>query len=122
MEKILCIDDDASLLLLYQEELAEEGYDVITARNSREALEKYEAEFPQLVILDINMANMNGLKTLKALLERNKNLLVILNTAYAIDLKDVMNCGAARYVIKSSDLTELKEEIKKALNSKKKDR
>lgn len=122
MTKILCVDDDSSLLLLYQEELSDDGYDVIVARNSGEALERYDAELPHLVILDIHMANMNGLKTLKALLERNKNLPVILNTAYSVDLRNILNCEAAGYVIKSSELSELKEKIKEVLDSKKSDK
>lgn len=48
MEKILCVDDDSSLLLLYQEELSEEGYEVIVARNGKEALEKYDQESPEV--------------------------------------------------------------------------
>lgn len=122
MRKILCVDDDPSLLLLYQEELSEDGYEVIVARNSREALDRYDAELPQLVILDLHMANMNGLKTLKALLERNENIPVVLNTAYSVDLRNVLNCEPAGYVIKSSDLTELKKKIKEVLASKKSDK
>jgi DNA-binding response OmpR family regulator len=122
MEKILCVDDDPNLLLLYQEELSEEGYHLIIARNSRQALEKFEAESPQLVILDMHMPNMEGLKTLKALLERNKSLPIILNTAYPVDLKNILSWGIVSYVIKSSDLTELKAKIKEAIALIKKDK
>ncbi|MGB9699791.1 MAG: response regulator [Thermodesulfobacteriota bacterium] len=115
MEKILCVDDDPNLLLLYQEELSEEGYELIIARNSRQALEKFDAESPQLVILDMHMPNMDGLKTLKALLDRNKNLPIILNTAYPVDLKNILSGGIVDWVIKSSDLTELKTKIREII-------
>jgi CheY-like chemotaxis protein len=120
MEKILCIDDDSSLLLLYQEELSEEGYEVIVDRNGKEALEKYDRESPDLVVLDIRMPIMDGLETLNALLGRNRQLPVILNTAYSTYRDNFMAWGAEAYVLKSSDLTELKEKIREALAKKKK--
>jgi DNA-binding NtrC family response regulator len=119
MEKILCVDDDVSLLLLYREELSEEGYEVIIAQNGKEALEKYDQESPQLVVLDIRMPNMDGLETLNALLGRNRQLPVILNTAYSAYRDNFMTWGAEAYVIKSSDLTQLKEKIREALAKRK---
>jgi len=120
MVKILCVDDDSSLLLLYQEELSEKGYEVIVARNGKEALEKYDRESPDLVVLDIRMPIMDGLETLNALLGRNRQLPVILNTAYSTYRDNFMTWGAEAYVLKSSDLTELKEKIREALAKKKK--
>jgi CheY-like chemotaxis protein len=120
MRKILCVDDDLSLLLLYQEELSEEGYEVIVARNGKEALEKYDQECPDLVVLDMRMPVTDGLETLNALLGRNRQIPVILNTAYSMYRDNFMTWGAEAYVIKSSDLTELKEEIRAALRSREK--
>jgi CheY-like chemotaxis protein len=121
MEKILCVDDDSSLLLFYQEELSEEGYQVIVARNGKEALEKYDQESPDLVVLDIRMPSMDGLETLNALLGRNRQLPVILNTAYATYRDNFMTWGAEAYVLKSSDLAELKEKIREALRRRKRE-
>ena len=115
MVKILCVDDDSSLLFLYQEELSEEGYEVIVARNGKEALEKYDRESPHLVILDIRMPNMDGLETLNALLGKNRQLPVILNTAYPIHRNNLMAWGVEAYLIKSSDCTELKGKIREVL-------
>ena len=115
MVKILCVDDDLSLLSLYQEELSEEGYEVIVARNGKEALEKYDQESPHLVVLDIRMPVTDGLETLNALMGRNRQLPVILNSAYSAYRDNFMTWGAEAYVIKSSDLTELKEKIREAL-------
>ena len=120
MRKILCVDDDLSLLLLYQEELSEDGYEVIVARNGNEALEKYDQESPHLVVLDIRMPVTDGLETLNALMGRNRQLPVILNTAYSTYRDNFMTWGAEAYVIKSSDLTELKEKIRVALRTRRK--
>jgi CheY-like chemotaxis protein len=115
MVKILCVDDDSSLLFLYQEELSEEGYGVLVARNGKEALEKYDQESPDLVVLDIRMPNMDGLETLNALLGKNRQLPVILNTAYPIHRNNLMAWGVEAYLIKSSDCTELKGKIREVL-------
>ena len=55
MEKILCVDDDPSILQLYEEEFSEDGYEVVLTANAKEALRKYQTERPELVILDIRM-------------------------------------------------------------------
>lgn len=63
---------------------------------------------------------MDGLKTLKALIGRNRDLPVILNTASPLDRDCFKRWGAEAYVLKSSDLTGLKEKIREALAKKKK--
>ena len=120
MEKILFVDDDPVLLLLYQEELSEEGYEVLSSRNGKEALETYDQESPQLVVLELRLKIMNTLKTLKALLDRNRDLPVILNTASPLEGDCYKRWGAEGYVVKSSDLAQLKEEIREALAKSKK--
>lgn len=120
MEKILCVDDDLSLLRLYQEELAEEGYKVILARDGKEALAKFEKENPDLVIMDIRMPVMDGIEALTTMLGKNRQIPVILNTAYPQYRENFMTWGAEAYIIKSADLSELKQTIKKVLTKRKK--
>lgn len=120
MEKILCVDDDLSLLRLYQDELSEEGYKVILAKDGKEALIKFEKESPQVVVMDIRMPMMNGIETLTAMLGKNRQIPVILNTAYPQYRENFMTWGAEAYVIKSSDLTELKQKIREALEKRRK--
>ena len=112
MEKILCVDDDSSLLWLYREALSEEGYKVILARDGKEALSKFVKEKPQVVVLDIRMPLMDGIETLNALLAKDRQAQVILNTAYPQYKENFMTWGAAAYVMKSSDLGELKKKIR----------
>jgi len=115
MGKILLVDDNPMLLLLYEEELSEEGYEVLSARNGKEALEKYDRESPHLVVLELRLKIMNTLETLKALLDRNRDLPVILNTASPLEGDCYKRWGAEGYVVKSSDLAQLKEKIREAL-------
>ncbi len=115
MEKILFVDDDPNLLFLYQEELSEEGYGVLLARNGTEALKIYDRESPRVVVLELGLKIMGALETLKGLLERNRGLPVILNTASPLDGDCYKRWGAEAYVIKSSNLTELKAKIREAL-------
>jgi CheY-like chemotaxis protein len=82
MKKILCVDDDAGLLRLYQEELSEEGYEVILAKDGKEAMEKFKEKKPQAVVLDIRMPLMDGIETLNAMLCKDRQTPVILNTAF----------------------------------------
>ena len=120
MEKVLCVDDDLSLLRLYQEELTEDGYKVILAKDGKEALKKFEKESPSVVVMDIRMPVMDGIETLTAMLGKDRQVPVILNTAYPQYRENFMTWGAEAYVIKSSDLTELKQKIREVLDRRKK--
>jgi two-component system response regulator AtoC len=115
VEKILCVDDDFSLLCLYREELSEEGYKVILAKSGKEALAKFAREKPQVVVLDIRMAEMDGIETLNALLGKDRQAQVILNRAYPQYRENFMTWGASAYVMKSSGLGEFKQKIREVL-------
>lgn len=64
MEKVLCVNDDPSLLCLYHDKLTEEGYKVILAKDGQEALMKFEKESPDVVVMDIRMPVMDGIQTM----------------------------------------------------------
>lgn len=115
MKTILCVDDDQSILQLYDEELTDEGYKVLLAQEGKKALSKYSKEKPDLVILDIRMPGMDGIQTLTAMLAIDRKVKVILSTAYPQHKENFMTWGAEAYVIKSSDLTGLKQKIKEVL-------
>ena len=120
MEKVLCVDDDLSLLRLYQDELTEEGYEVVLAKDGKEAITKFEKENPQVVVMDIRMPVMDGIEALTNLLGKDRQIPVILNTAYPQYKENFMTWGAEAYVVKSSDLTELKQKIREVLDRRKK--
>ena len=116
MAKILCVDDEPSLLRVYQDELSEEGHEVIVARDGKEALSLLSGENPHVVILDIRMPNMDGLEALVALLGKNHTLPVILHSAYPEYKESFRTGGAEAFVLKGSDLTDLKRTIRKILD------
>ena len=117
MAKILIVDDEEHIRFLYSEELADEGYDVITADSGDGLLELIEKEKPNLVILDIKMVDYNGLDLLQDIRNKYYDLPVILCTAYDTFKEDMKSIAADFYVIKSFDLTELKNKIKMALET-----
>jgi len=112
MKTILVVDDDEAIRTLLREELEEEGYKVVIATNARDALKMVETEPLDLVILDIRMPGMDGLEALPRILGLKEGLPVILNSAYSQYQESFMSWAADAYVVKSSDLTELKTKIK----------
>ncbi len=118
-KKILVVEDEESLRLLYEEELAAEGYEVITAGNGKEAILQLQEEKPDLVVLDIVMPVMDGIETLGRILGKERKIPIILNTSYPGYREDFMSWAADAYITKSSDLTELKTKIRTLLEKKK---
>ena len=115
MTKILVVDDEDSIRLLYSEELAEEGHEVSTAASAAEAVAKLEEQTYDLVVLDIKLKNESGLDLLQTIVKERHEMPVILCTAFSCYKDDFSTWLADGYVVKSSDLTELKEEIKRVL-------
>ncbi len=115
---VLIVEDDTNQRALYQEELSEEGYRVLTAADGREALAIAREHRPDLVILDVNMPVMDGLDTLSQLLEHDGQIPVIINTAYASYQDSFTTWSADAYIVKSSDLSELKMTVKRLLGVK----
>lgn len=110
-KKILLVEDEEGLRLLYGEELEAEGYEVIFASNGKEALRQLEADRPDLIILDIVMPVMDGMETLGQIMGRERKVPIIIHTSYPGYREDFMSWAADAYVAKSSDLRELKETV-----------
>jgi DNA-binding NtrC family response regulator len=115
MKTVLIVDDEKYLRLLYEQELRDEGYRVIIAENGEQALEKNHHEQIDLAILDIKMEGMSGIETLKEIMDVNKDIKVILNSAYSSFKADFSTWSADAYLIKSSNLKELKEKVAELL-------
>ena len=118
-EKILVVEDEEGLRLFYEEELKAEGYEVITARNGKEAIKQVEEGSPDLIILDIVMPVMDGMEALSRILRKDRKIPIILNSSYTGYREDFMSWAADAYVTKSTDLTELKNKIQELLKKKK---
>jgi len=113
--KILVVDDDLHIQRLYKEEFQDEGYEVVVASNGAEAMEMFERENPDIVTLDILLPDVDGIRILRQMKEKNPRTPVIMSTAY--DYRDDFAVWASEaYIVKSSDLDELKIMIKKLLS------
>jgi len=117
MKKILVVDDEKNIRILFRDELEEAGYEVELAESGKEALAKINASPPDLVILDIRMADMTGIEVLQAVREKHKTLPVIMCTAVR-GLQDdftIWDAEVFAYLTKPIDLDELKEKVRQAL-------
>jgi DNA-binding response OmpR family regulator len=113
--KILVVDDEKNIRKLYENELRKEGYDVVTAESGEEALALLDENDIDLVVLDIRLEGMDGIDCLRTIVEKRRDLPVVLNSAYSTYKQDFASWMADAYVVKSSDLTELKDTIKEVL-------
>lgn len=117
--KILVVDDEKHIRMLYQEELEDEGYAVATSDGEEPILELLEREAPQVVILDIRLGpDKSGLDLLQLIRGRVGHVPVILSTAYDSFQHDLKSIAADFYVVKSVDLSELKDKVRQALGLK----
>lgn len=116
MAKIYVIEDEPSLRLLYRTELEGMGHEVTCLSNGREAMSKMKLEQPDLIVLDIMMPEGDGMELLTRMLDHRMGIPVIINSAYSHYKNDFMSWAAEAYVVKSSDLSELKTEIHKVLD------
>lgn len=114
--RILVVDDEKHIRMLYQEELESEGYEVATS-DGEEAIENVLArENPAVIILDIRLGpGRSGLDLLQTIRSRDARLPVILSTAYDSFQHDLKSIAADFYVVKSVDLSELKDSVRQAL-------
>jgi len=119
METILIVDDNKDLCFNLSAILKDEGYEVIAVNNGKQALKEAKRKFPNLVLLDIRLPEMDGMKILEKMKKIDRDLIIIMLTAYG-DIKDVvraMKLGAFDYITKPFDNEEIVISIKKALQT-----
>jgi len=118
MSRLLIVDDEANIRLLYSEELKDEGYEVVTAASIGEATERLQNARFDLALLDIKLKNESGIELLQQLVKERHDMPVILCSAFSCYKDDFSAWLADGYVVKSGDLTELKQEIARVLAKK----
>jgi len=119
MNKILVIDDDQGVRMLYADELADEGYEVVTCGDGSRLMEFIKAERPDLVLMDIRLGKYDGLDLLQDIRNSFDKLPVIISTAYSSFRHNLKSIAAVDYVLKSSDLRELKLKVGRVFEGRK---
>lgn len=115
MKTILLAEDNKNIREFCRQELQEEGYHVITAKDGVEAVDAVRTQHPDVVILDIRMPRAGGMEVVQQIRRFLPTLPVILFTSYADEcLRDRRSELVTACVEKSEDLAELKRAIVRA--------
>ena len=115
MKTLLIVDDESVIRSLYKEEFEENGYKVLLADGAKKALALLKDNKIDCIILDIKMPEIDGLKLLNTIRQENRSIRIVINSAYSHYRQDFSAWGADEYIVKSSDLTELKDTIERLL-------
>jgi DNA-binding response OmpR family regulator len=116
--RILIVDDEEHIRTLYTLELEDEGHQVLALETGKDLPAQIDRFQPEVVVLDIKMVDVSGLDVLQEVRDKYYDLPVILCSAYGSYKGDLKSIAADYYVVKSSDLSELKERIISALEAK----
>ncbi|MFO7728235.1 MAG: response regulator [Desulfonatronovibrio sp.] len=116
-KKILVVDDELHIRMLYQEELESLGYKTVTSDGSEDILPLIDREKPDLIVLDIKLGlDKSGLDLLQEIRSQDQDVPVILCTAYDSFQHDLKSIAADYYVVKSVDLSDLINKVRKVLD------
>lgn len=119
MAKILLVEDEENVRLLYQQELEEHGHEVICAADGRTAVRLAEETKPDVVIMDINLPEkMDGIESMSKILGHDRAIPVIINTGYSEYQDNFMSWAADAYILKSADIGPLMDAVREALRRK----
>lgn len=123
MAKILIIDDDETVHLVYRAYLSKAGHSVESAHDGDEGLSMAALDRPDLVLVDINMPRLSGFEVLKKLKElpvsRDIPVLVITSLKQEHHVKRAASLGAAGFITKPTRMPELNAIVEKALEARK---
>ncbi|MFN3383825.1 MAG: response regulator [Archaeoglobaceae archaeon] len=113
--KILIIEDDESMVELLIKVLSTR-YQVSVARDGKEGIEKFIAERPKLVLMDIELPKINGVNATREIKKIDPNAKIIAVTAYAVQRgKEIIKEGAIEVISKPFRIKHLLESVEKAL-------
>lgn len=118
-KKILLVDDEPHFVTTVKDRLEMMGYEIVTASNGKEALEKVDKGVPDLILLDVQMPELDGLEVANRLKssDKTKSIPIIMLTAKG-QLNDVgkaVDIGVKDYIVKPFDPHTLAEKIKAVL-------
>jgi two-component system, response regulator, stage 0 sporulation protein F len=112
--KLLIVDDQFGIRILLSEVFQKAGYETYQAANGIQALEIVKEQNPDLVLLDMKIPGMDGLEILKRMKTINKDIRVIIMTAYGeLDMiQEAKELGAITHFAKPFDIDEIRDVVK----------
>lgn len=115
-KQVLVIDDDAALRLLYERQLSSSGYEVHTVADGPAGLAAAEATSYDVIILDVEMPELDGLQVLHLLRKVAPGSRILLNSAYDIYRHDFQSWLADGYLVKSSNIQPLIDKLRELVD------
>ena len=117
MKKILVIDDESSIRFLLKEIISDMGYEFIEVSRAEKGIKIIEKEEIDLVLLDIQLPNMNGLEAIRKIRSIKKDLPVFMITAFhnIEEAVNNMDVNVQAFIQKPFDIHELRAKIKEVL-------
>lgn len=116
-DKVLLVDDEESIVESIEYALSQEGFEVVTAHNGQEALQKVQLEKPNLIVLDLMLPELSGLEVCRILRRERNETPIIMLTAKGEEIDRVigLEVGADDYLVKPFSLRELIARIRALL-------
>ena len=120
IHRILVVDDEPDMLEIIADALRDDGYHVLLASSGNEAVERIDSDFPDLILLDVNLPDLDGLKLLQTL--RSKSLYVacifVSGMGFSQDIVTGLDSGADDYIVKPFQMEELLARVRSQLRIK----
>jgi len=120
-KKILLVEDDFMNMRLAQHILKVEGYTVLTAATAREALEQIESTLPDLILMDAQLSDMDGMTVVRILRENaiTRDITILALTACAMkgDRERILQTGCDGYIAKPIDVQDFINTVRRFLNA-----
>ena len=114
--KIMVVDDDSNICELLRLYLEKEGYDTILAENGTQALEKFDREKPDLILLDIMMPQLDGWQVCREIRKKSQCPIIMLTAKGEVFDKVLgLELGADDYVVKPFEAKEVVARVKAVL-------
>jgi len=119
--KILLVEDDVMNMRLAQHVLEVEGYTVLRATTAQEALEQVEFTLPDLILMDMQLPDMDGMTVVRILRQNaaTRNITILALTAFAMkgDRERILQMGCNGYISKPIDIPDFIDTVRRFTNS-----